>query len=291
LPRSTRTFVAVAGLLDDAGDDLADAVDVLVVHHLALGLADPLQDHLLRRLRGDAAEVVRRHVLARDLVLGNLGPVDLEVVVGEQRVVLLARLLLDPLELLECALARLVEQALLEVGGQLDREHAEVPVLVELDRRMPRGAGRLLVRREERILQRRDERALLDSLLTLDLANGFNDLLAHLPLPFVDQVRPHDLVVRDLDGLTRHVRQLQRALARGHDLAARPQARGLQPHPAPERALEVLARAERPVEAWRRHLDAVAVEVAPQEVRHALAELVVDSPADGRRRRGSAPCP
>ena len=50
---------AVAGLLDDAGDDLADAVDVLVVHHLALGLADPLQDHLLRGLRRDAAEVVR----------------------------------------------------------------------------------------------------------------------------------------------------------------------------------------------------------------------------------------
>ena len=49
---------AVAGLLDDAGHDLADAVDVLVVHHLALGLADPLQDHLLGGLRGDAAEVV-----------------------------------------------------------------------------------------------------------------------------------------------------------------------------------------------------------------------------------------
>ena len=55
--------VAVAGLLHDAGHDLADAVDVLVVHHLALGLADALQDHLLRGLRGDAAEVVRRHVL------------------------------------------------------------------------------------------------------------------------------------------------------------------------------------------------------------------------------------
>src|SRR5581483_7507978 len=49
---------AVAGLLDDAGDDLADAVDVLLVHHLALRLADPLQDDLLRGLRGDAAEVL-----------------------------------------------------------------------------------------------------------------------------------------------------------------------------------------------------------------------------------------
>src|SRR5205085_6614232 len=32
--------VPVARLLDDAGDDLGDAVDVLLVHHLALGLAD-----------------------------------------------------------------------------------------------------------------------------------------------------------------------------------------------------------------------------------------------------------
>jgi hypothetical protein len=47
--------VAVAGLLDDPGHDLGHAVDVLLVHHLALGLADPLQDDLLGGLRGDAA--------------------------------------------------------------------------------------------------------------------------------------------------------------------------------------------------------------------------------------------
>ena len=127
--------VAVAGLLDDAGHDLADAVDVLVVHHLALGLADPLQDHLLRGLRGDAAEVVGRDVLALDQVLGHLAPVDLEVVVVEQRVRALAVLGLEPLELLERALARLVEQPLLEVGRQLDRVDAEVALVVELDRR------------------------------------------------------------------------------------------------------------------------------------------------------------
>ena len=34
--------VAVARLLDDPGHDLGDAIDVLVVHHLALGLANPL---------------------------------------------------------------------------------------------------------------------------------------------------------------------------------------------------------------------------------------------------------
>src|SRR5262249_45131797 len=56
--------VAVARLLHDAGDDLADAVDVLVVHHAALFLADPLQDDLLRGLRGDAAEALGRDVFA-----------------------------------------------------------------------------------------------------------------------------------------------------------------------------------------------------------------------------------
>ena len=133
-----------------------DAVDVLVVHHLALGLADPLQDHLLRGLRGDAAEVVGRDVLALDLLVGHLRPVDVEVVVGEQRVVLLAGLLLDPLELVERALARLVEQAALEVLGQLDREDAEVARVVELDRRMSRRARRLLVGGEQRVLERGD---------------------------------------------------------------------------------------------------------------------------------------
>jgi hypothetical protein len=46
--------VAVVGLLHDAGDQLADAVLVLLEHHVALGLADALQDDLLGRLRRDA---------------------------------------------------------------------------------------------------------------------------------------------------------------------------------------------------------------------------------------------
>ena len=54
--------VAVVRLLDDAGDDVALAARVLLVLHVALDLADPLEDHLLRRLRGDPAEVVRRVV-------------------------------------------------------------------------------------------------------------------------------------------------------------------------------------------------------------------------------------
>ena len=61
--------VAGVGLLDDAGDQLAHAVAVLLEHHVALGLADPLQDDLLGGLRGDPPEVVRRDVADLDLVL------------------------------------------------------------------------------------------------------------------------------------------------------------------------------------------------------------------------------
>src|SRR5581483_12417372 len=89
--------VAVAGLLDDARHDLGHAVDVLVVHHPALLLTDPLQDDLLRGLRGDAAEALRGHVLADDLLLGHVGPVDVEIVVRDERVLALTRLLLEAL--------------------------------------------------------------------------------------------------------------------------------------------------------------------------------------------------
>ena len=69
-PTEVEQRVARVGLLDDAGDDVAFAAGVLLVLHLALGLADALQDDLLRRLRGDAAEVGGRVVpLAGDVAL------------------------------------------------------------------------------------------------------------------------------------------------------------------------------------------------------------------------------
>ena len=69
-PAQVEQGVAGVGLLDDAGDDVALAAGVLLVLHLALGLANPLQDHLLGRLRGDATEVGGRVVpLARDVAL------------------------------------------------------------------------------------------------------------------------------------------------------------------------------------------------------------------------------
>ena len=57
---------------------------------------------------GDAAEALRRHVLALDVLVRDVGPVDVEVVVGDERVLALSRLLLELLELLELALAGLV---------------------------------------------------------------------------------------------------------------------------------------------------------------------------------------
>ena len=109
-----------------------------------------------------------RGVGAVDQVVGHLLPVEVELVVDDQRVLLLPRLLLDPLELVDLALARLVEQARLEVARDVEREDAELAFVVELDGRVPGRARRLLVRREEGVLERRDERAGLDALLLLD---------------------------------------------------------------------------------------------------------------------------
>ena len=107
--------VAVARLLHDPRHDLALTVDVLVVHHRALGLADALLDDLLGRHRGDAAEAVRRRVRAHHQVVRHLRPVELEIGVVDERVLALAGLLLDALELVDRRLARLVDQPLLEV--------------------------------------------------------------------------------------------------------------------------------------------------------------------------------
>ena len=59
-PAEIDQHVAVLDALDLADHDLADPVLVLVVLPLALGLAHPLDDHLLGALRRDPAEVDRR---------------------------------------------------------------------------------------------------------------------------------------------------------------------------------------------------------------------------------------
>ena len=48
--------IAALHALDDAGDEVLLAREKVVQDLLALGVADFLQDHLLRGLRADAAE-------------------------------------------------------------------------------------------------------------------------------------------------------------------------------------------------------------------------------------------
>ena len=168
--------VARVGLLDDAGDQLAHAVLVLVEHHVPLGLADPLEDHLLGGLGRDAAEVVRRDVALVDLiaVLREALLVDL----GRLGLAQLARLRVH-LRLAQLLL-HLVEQLLLELGGQDQLEHEEVTGLpVHLHAGVLRRAGRLLVGREERVLERLHQAVCRDALLALEHSHGLDDLLGH----------------------------------------------------------------------------------------------------------------
>ena len=85
--------VAVLDALDRAVDDLADAVLVLVVLAVALGLAHLLHDHLLGRLRGDAAEIHRRQRLGDEVADLGVG-----VALAGRRQRDLARAVLDVLD-------------------------------------------------------------------------------------------------------------------------------------------------------------------------------------------------
>src|SRR5919204_5225797 len=102
-----------------------------------------------------------------------------------------------------------------------------------------------------------------------------------MSLPLVDHVAPHDLVVRDEYRLGALGAELHAPLARIDDLAAEALAAAdlvLRPErdAAADGVGEVGGLAERPLEARRGDVDRVAVEVAPQEVRHPLAKRVVD---------------
>ncbi len=182
-PEVDEHVVAVACLLDDPGHDLALAIDVLLVHDRPLGLADALLDDLLGRLSCDPAEVVRGHVGTDDLVGWHLRPVEVEVLVGDQRVLPLSCLLLDLLELGDPRLASVLDETDFDVLGNLDSVDSKLAFPVELDLGMARGIGRFLVRRKQRVLESGDEDAFLDPLLLLDRVNPFDDLLAHVVNP------------------------------------------------------------------------------------------------------------
>src|SRR5689334_20346892 len=95
-------------------------------------------------------------------------------------------------------------------------------------------------------------------------------------LPFLDLICPHDRVVRDVDLLALHG-ELDLALAGGDDRAARTARLGLDAHRLADGPLEMRPRAQGRLRPGRRDLDAVPVEIAAKDVRHALAECVVDA--------------
>src|SRR5438067_5770947 len=73
-PAEVHDDVLLLEALHDAGDELAFAALELVVDDVALGVAHALDDVLLRRLRGDPAELLRRQLgeqLVADLGLGT----------------------------------------------------------------------------------------------------------------------------------------------------------------------------------------------------------------------------
>ena len=163
--------VAAVGLLHDAGDQLADAVAVLLEHHVALGLADALQDDLLGRLRGDAAEVAGRHVTLLDLILVLLELRRVDLGIGRldhlPRLGVVRRALVD----------RLDDEVRLEALGDDQLDDAEVGGLgVELDARVLRAVGLLLVGRQQRVLEREPELLGGDALLPAENGHRIKDL-------------------------------------------------------------------------------------------------------------------
>src|SRR5947199_111619 len=83
-----------------------------------------------------------------------------------------------------------------------------------------------------------------EALFALDLADGVNDLLAHSLLPFIDQVGPHDLLVRDVHRFAVGG-DLHRPFPGGDDLAADAAGLGLDAHRAADGADKVVTRAKR----------------------------------------------
>ena len=187
--------VAVVRLLDDAGHDVAHAVLILLEHHVALDLADALQNHLLGGLCGDAAEVLRRRVVRDDAVLGQLVPLDdrlglvvdrIGITIGAdvERGALAARALgLGDRNLAHLGRQRVLQQAegleLIVIG--VDLHDAEVAgVAIDLDTGMlALGFGALAIGGAKRLLESDEQHLGVDRLLRLELADCFQDFLAH----------------------------------------------------------------------------------------------------------------
>src|SRR5438477_511107 len=147
------------------------------------------------RLDGDLGAVARlaRNAADLDETVGDLGDLELEQRLDQLGIAAREDHLwalrpgphlgndgLDSLELLERTFACLVEQALLDVGRQLDRVDAEVALFVDLDGGMAGRARRLFVRGQQGVFERGNQCPALDPLLAFDVSDCVDDLLRHL---------------------------------------------------------------------------------------------------------------
>ena len=114
---------------------------------------------------------------------------------------------------------------------------------------MPGRARRLLVGGEQRVLESGDERAPFDSLVALDLANGFDDFLAHGS--YLSSIRlPRTIVSYGMSvGSPVPVTSWNERSPAERPRRGDVESPTLQLHLAAEGALEVGAGAERPVKA------------------------------------------
>jgi hypothetical protein len=141
-----------------------------------IGLANPLQNHLLGGLGGDPAEVFGGDVAGRDLIL--VGSDHLRVQLGILGLAHFAGLGIDLGLLLQ--LGGLGQQLLLQLRRQDQLEHQVLTgFVVEVDPRVFSRARGLLVRREEGVLEGVHQLVGGDSLLCLERFDRVDDFLAH----------------------------------------------------------------------------------------------------------------
>jgi hypothetical protein len=159
---SLRGTIASARPRDDAVDDLALPILVLVVDDLTLGAAHLLDDHLLGGLRRDASEAARVELHAHLVVELNLR-VELARLAERDLRMRIRHRLDDRLEL---------EQ--LDLAGVLVELRLDLTLLAEL----PASGG------DERLLESLDHRLSSDALVLAHLIDDASKIQVHAyPLP------------------------------------------------------------------------------------------------------------
>ena len=245
--------VAALDALDGAGQQVVLALEEVVQDLLALGVADLLQDHLLRRLRADAAELDRLERL-----LDHVAELQLRIAlrgVGDRELV--RRLLV-----LLVGHDRPAPERLVVAGLAVDR-HARVDLVGEA----------LLGRRGERRLERREHDFLRHVLLArkrVDQQQQFAVHFAFLHSIFgtsrarsmsASGIVRMPLAVSTHDGAVVAAAQDALQLLRVVDRRRA----SLSSASSPVEAHEIRRLPERPVESRRRHLEPVEVDVLDRE--------------------------